>query len=65
MKSDKGPRNRKDPASAEFFRKQRKERNAERPKQSWVSSSFTGTVEELDKLSDAEVLAIIPAHWER
>jgi len=32
-RSDKGHRNRKDPASAEFFRKQRKERNAARPKQ--------------------------------
>lgn len=56
---------RKNDGSAEFFRKQRKERNAARPKQRWVPSSFTGTIAELDKLSDEEVLAIVPAHWER
>ncbi len=43
MKSDKGHRNRKDPASAEFFRKRRKEQNAERPKQDIIT-----TVEHLE-----------------
>lgn len=38
IRSDKGHRNRKNPASAEFFRKQRKERNAERPKQDIITT---------------------------
>lgn len=38
----KDHRSRKNPGSAEFFRKQRKERNASRPKQRWVG----GTVAE-------------------
>lgn len=58
-------RKRKSPGSADFFRKQRGERNAARPKQRWVPSSFTGTTEELNALPDEEVLAIVPAHWER
>ena len=61
----KDHRRRKNPGSAEFFAKQRKATNAGRPRQRWVPSSFTGTVAELDALPDAEVLAIIPAHWER
>jgi hypothetical protein len=36
-----------------------------RPRQRWVPSSFTGTLEEVGNLSDAEVLAVIPAHWEK
>jgi hypothetical protein len=38
MKSAKGHRNRKNPGSAEFYRKQNKERNAARPKQELVTT---------------------------
>ena len=64
-KNEKDHDNRKSPGSAELFDKQRKERNAARPKQRWVPSSFQGTNEDLDKMTDAEILAIVPAHWER
>jgi hypothetical protein len=37
MRSDKGHRNRKNPGSAEFFKKLRKEQNAARPKQEIVT----------------------------
>lgn len=47
MRSDKGHRNRKNPGSAEFFKKQRKERNAARPKQELVT-----VVEHLDGKPD-------------
>lgn len=40
-KSEKDPRDRKNPGSAEFFKKQRREQNAARPKQ--VFDSKTGT----------------------
>ena len=63
--TEKRHRDKKNPASAEAFRKEKRARNAARGKQKWVPSSFTGTLEELDKLSDAKVRAIIPAHWER
>jgi hypothetical protein len=67
--NEKSHRDKKNPASAENFRKEKKARNALRGKQKWVPSSFQqvcfGTLEELDKLSDAEVSAIVPAHWER
>jgi len=36
-RSEKGHRNRKNPGSAEFFKKQRKERNAARPRQELVT----------------------------
>ncbi len=58
-------RERKNPGMREKFEKLRHETNAKRGKQVWVPSSLTGTVEELGLLTDAEVLAIIPAHWER
>ena len=61
----KDHRNRKNPRSAELYAEARKKANASRPKQRWVPSSFTGTAEELNVLSDTEVLAIVPAHWER
>lgn len=61
----KDHRRRKSPGSRDFFDKQRFERNAARPKQRWVPSSFTGTIAELDALTDEQVLAIVPAHWER
>lgn len=61
----KDHRRRKNQGSAELFRKQRKARNEARPKQRWVPSSFTGTTEELNALTDEEILAIVPAHWER
>lgn len=64
-KATKEHHKRKSPGSAEFFRKLRKERNEARPKQRWVESSFTGTIEELERLGDEDVLKIIPAHWER
>ncbi len=41
-RSEKGHRNRKNPGSAEFFRKQRKERNAARPKQDLVTTIVHG-----------------------
>jgi len=59
---------RKNPGSAEFFTKQRKERNAARPKQTRVPSTLNGTdMRDIDDttLTDEEVLAIVPAHWER
>jgi len=37
IRSDKGHRNRKNSASAEFFRNQRKEQNAARPKQELIT----------------------------
>jgi hypothetical protein len=37
-RSEKGHRNRKNPGSAEFFKKQRKERNTARPKQDLVTT---------------------------
>jgi hypothetical protein len=38
-----------------------------RPKQVWVPSSLSSTVtmDELEAMSDAEVLSIVPAHWEK
>ncbi len=42
MRSDKGHRNRKNPGSAEFFRKQRKEQNAARGKQELVTTIVHG-----------------------
>ena len=56
---------RKNPAMREKYQKLRREANAKRPKQVRAPSSFTGSIEELDALTDAEVLAIVPAHWER
>ena len=61
----KDHRRRKSPGSRDMFDKQRHERNAARGKQRWVPSSFTGTIEELEKLGDEHVLRIVPAHWER
>jgi biotin synthase-related radical SAM superfamily protein len=59
-------RARKNMGSAEFFRKQRKERNAARPKQRFVESSASHlTMQQIADLSEGEVLAIVPAHWER
>jgi len=43
MRSDKGHRNRKNPGSAEFFQKQRKEQNVARPKQRWVGGESVAT----------------------
>jgi hypothetical protein len=63
--NEKNHRDKKNESSAENFLKEKKARNALRGKQKWVLSSFTGTFEELDKLSDAQVRAIVPAHWER
>jgi hypothetical protein len=64
-KNEKDHDRRKNPGAAEFFRKQRKARNEARPKQRWVSSSFTGTYEEFLALTNDQVRAIVPAHWER
>lgn len=36
----KDHRSRKNPGSAEFFKKQRKEQNAKRPKQRWVEPAI-------------------------
>lgn len=58
-------RSRKNQGSAEFFRKQRRQQNALKGKQVWVPSSFQGTIADFDKLTDEQVLAIVPAHWER
>jgi len=63
--NEKNHRDKKNETSAENFRKEKRARNDARGKQKWVPSSFTGTLEELDKLSDAKVRAIVPAHWER
>jgi hypothetical protein len=38
--NEKRHRDRKNPGSAEFFRKQKKERNAARPKQIWIESQI-------------------------
>lgn len=62
---EKSHRDRKNPHQADLFAAQRKERNLDRPKQAWVPSSFQGTIDELDALTDEQVLAIVPAHWER
>ena len=35
-KSEKNQNDRKNPGSADFFKKQRKEQNAARPKQRWI-----------------------------
>jgi hypothetical protein len=56
---------RKNPGMRDKYAAQRKETNAARGKQVWVESSFKGTLDELDRLTDDEVLAIVPAHWER
>ena len=40
MRSERGHRNRKNPGSAEFFQKQRKARNAERPKQERIETTL-------------------------
>jgi hypothetical protein len=40
MRSEKGHRNRKNPGSAEFYQKQRKEQNAARPKQERIESTL-------------------------
>ena len=62
----KDHRRRKNTGSAEFFAKQRKARNAERPKQRWVESTGLGlSTEDLDRMTDAEILAIVPGHWTR
>jgi hypothetical protein len=42
MRSEKGHRNRKNPGSAEFYQKQRKEQNAARPKQELVTTIVHG-----------------------
>ena len=62
------PRERKDPREAERQQERRHAINAERGKQVWVESSFEGTDLrdiDLDTLTDEQVLAIVPAHWER
>ncbi len=64
-KNEKDHYAKKNAGSAELFKKQKKERNAARGKQRWVSSSFVGTIEELDALSNEQIRAIVPAHWER
>lgn len=48
IRSDKGHRNRKNPASAEFFRQQRKDRNAARPKQELSTIIIAGKKDESD-----------------
>jgi hypothetical protein len=42
MRSEKGHRNRKNPGSAEYFKKLRKERNVARPKQELVTTIIHG-----------------------
>lgn len=62
----KDHRGRKNPGSAEFFARQRKAQNANRPKQRWVESTGLGlSTEDLNKMTDEEIRAIVPAHWER
>lgn len=62
----KDHRRRKNPRSADIFAAERKAKNAARPKQRWVESTGLGlSTEDLDKMTDVEVLAIIPGHWER
>ncbi len=67
-KATKSHDDRKNMGSAEFFRKQRAERNLARPPQHWVESTLDGkhfTYEELVAMTDAQVDRIITAHWER
>lgn len=62
----KDHRKRKAPGARDFFDKQRAERNASRPKQRWVPSSAAKlSMAEFENLTDEEVLAIVPGHWER
>jgi hypothetical protein len=64
--SKKRSSDRKNPANAEYEAKRRKATNALRPKQRWVESTGLGlSTEDLDKMTDKEILAIVPAHWER
>jgi hypothetical protein len=70
-KNAKDHHNRRNMGSAEFFRKQRKERNAARPQQVWGKSTLADgspipeTLEGLDALTDEQIKGVIPAHWER
>jgi hypothetical protein len=56
---------RKNMGSAEFFRKQRKARNAARPKQRWFDPNAFMTAEEFFALTDEKVLALPRAGWVR
>ena len=53
-------RHRKNMGSAEFFRKQRKERNTARPKQRWVEDELPAGY-----ASVPEYVPAPPGHWER
>lgn len=64
-KTKKPHRERKNPGERDRQAKRRQATNAARGKQVWVPSSFTGTMDELNAMTDAEVLTIVPGHWER
>jgi hypothetical protein len=57
-KNEKDHRARRNMGSAEFFRKQRKERNAARGKQTWIEGS-------LNTDANGTVVGSTPGHWER
>jgi hypothetical protein len=63
-KNTRPHRERKNPHVADRFAKLRHETNIARGKQTWVSFP-EHTAEELDVMSDKEVLALPKAHWER
>ena len=57
-KNEKDHRARRNMGSAEFFRKQRKEHNAARPKQRWVEGSLN-----ID--ASGTIVGSTPGYWER